>query len=64
MRRFTATAMLLLFAALSVAGSTKQLTCSLTGKKIDKCCCEQNFGKLYCTPAKKTIEKCCCESTR
>ncbi len=35
--------------------------CSLTNKKIEKCCCEQRAGKLYCTLAKKTIDKCCCE---
>lgn len=51
---------------LSVAVSPAQekvqegLRCSLTKKKIDKCCCEQKDGKLYCPLAKKTIEKCCC----
>jgi hypothetical protein len=38
------------------------LRCLLTGKKIEKCCCEQRDGKLYCPLAKKTIEKCCCEA--
>ena len=37
------------------------LRCTLTNKKIEKCCCEQKDGKLYCPLAKKTIEKCCCE---
>jgi hypothetical protein len=35
--------------------------CTLTGKNVKKCCCEQREGKLYCTLAKKTIDKCCCE---
>jgi len=38
------------------------LVCTLTKKKIAKCCCEQREGKLYCTLAKKTLEKCCCKS--
>lgn len=37
------------------------IRCTLTGKNVKKCCCEQREGKLYCTLAKKTIEKCCCE---
>ncbi|HXE74865.1 MAG TPA: hypothetical protein VNN18_04405 [Candidatus Xenobia bacterium] len=37
------------------------LRCTLTGQKIDSCCCIQKDGKLYCPLAKKTIEKCCCE---
>ncbi len=35
--------------------------CTLTGKNVKKCCCQQRGDKLYCTLAKKTIEKCCCE---
>ncbi len=35
--------------------------CTLTDKKIRKCCCQQRGDKLYCKLAKKTIEKCCCE---
>ena len=40
--------------------STK-LRCTLTGKVVDKCCCEQRDGKTYCPLAGKTVEKCCCE---
>jgi hypothetical protein len=40
--------------------STK-LTCTLTKKTIDKCCCIQKDGKLYCTLAEKTVDPCCCE---
>lgn len=40
--------------------STK-LRCTLTGKVVDKCCCEQREGKTYCPLAGKTVEKCCCE---
>ena len=35
--------------------------CTLTGKSVETCCCEQRENKLYCSLAKKTIEKCCCE---
>ena len=57
---------ILLLAGLLPAGqqeSKKQpaLVCTLTHKKIEKCCCEKRGEKLYCTLAKKTIDKCCCE---
>jgi len=59
----------LLLAGLALAGpqaSKKEaaIRCTLTNKKIEKCCCEQREGKLYCPLAKKTIEKCCCEPTQ
>ncbi len=41
-----------------------KLRCTLTDKKIEKCCCEQRGDKLYCPLAKKTIEKCCCEPVK
>ena len=37
-----------------------KLKCSLTGKVVEKCCCEERDGKTYCTLAKKNVEKCCC----
>ena len=40
--------------------STK-VTCTLTKKTVEKCCCVQKDGKLYCTLAKKTVDPCCCE---
>ncbi len=67
MRRFASIALGgLLLAGLSLAApqaakKEAPLRCTLTDKKIEKCCCEQREGKLYCTLAKKTIEKCCCE---
>ena len=70
MRRFVSMTLgMLLLAGLTVAGpqapkKEAPLHCTLTNKKIDKCCCEQREGKLYCTLAKKTIEKCCCEPTQ
>jgi hypothetical protein len=36
------------------------LRCTLTGKRIESCCCVQREGKLYCPLAKKAIESCCC----
>ena len=38
-----------------------RLTCTLTKKTIEKCCCIQKDGKLYCTLAKKTVDPCCCK---
>ena len=40
--------------------STK-LTCTLTKKTIETCCCIQKDGKLYCTLAKKVVDPCCCK---
>ena len=41
---------------------SKDLTCSLTDKKVDECCCkQQDDGKLYCTLAEQTVETCCCK---
>lgn len=40
------------------------LTCTLTNKTVEQCCCTtQKDGKLYCTLAKKTIATCCCKET-
>ena len=36
------------------------LRCSLTGQRIESCCCVMREGKLYCPLAKKTIDHCCC----
>jgi hypothetical protein len=61
---FLAGVLLLSAAALAAPQSPKKapsIHCTLTDKKIQKCCCEQRRGKLYCKLAKKTIEKCCCE---
>lgn len=44
--------------------SATKMRCSLTGKEVDKCCCEKRDGKLYCPLAKKAVEKCCCEEVK
>jgi len=41
-----------------------KMRCSLTGKEVDKCCCEKRDGKLYCTLAKKNVAKCCCTEVK
>ncbi len=43
------------------AQGASTLRCTLTNKKVEKCCCEQREVKLYCTLAKKTIDSCCCQ---
>lgn len=51
--------------AAAAAEKAAKLTCTLTQKTIEKCCCVvQKDGKLYCTLAKKTIEACCCEPVK
>jgi len=39
----------------------RPVRCTLTEKRLDKCCCEQREGRLYCPLAKKSVQKCCCE---
>jgi len=49
--------------AAAAARDTAKWVCTLTGKTVDACCCEQQKdGKLYCTLAKKTVDKCCCKA--
>ena len=47
-------------AAQTETKSTK-LTCTLTKKTVEKCCCIDKDGKLYCTLAKKAVDPCCCK---
>lgn len=51
----------LALAAPQAPNQSAPIRCTLTDKKIEKCCCEKRGDKLYCTLAKKAIEKCCCE---
>ena len=66
MRRLIMSSAVLLLLAGSAnswnVASESGLICTLTGKKIEACCCEQKDGKLYCPLAQKTIESCCCKS--
>jgi hypothetical protein len=51
----------MLIASVTFAGSSK-MTCTLTGKEVKACCCEQQKnGKLLCKLAKKEVDKCCCK---
>ena len=54
-----------LIAALAIgtiaSGASQRMTCTLTGKEVKTCCCEQQKnGKLLCKLAKKEVDKCCC----
>ena len=51
-------------AATTTAEKAGKLRCSLTGKVVDKCCCEKREGKLYCPLAKRSVEKCCCTEVK
>jgi hypothetical protein len=46
-------------AVVSVA-SAATMKCTLTGKEVNTCCCEQKNGKPFCKLAKKEVDKCCC----
>jgi hypothetical protein len=49
--------------AAAAARETAKWVCTLTGKKVEQCCCvPQKDGKLYCSLAKKTVDKCCCKA--
>ena len=50
----------LALATLQISNKPASLRCTLTNKKIEKCCCEKRGEKLYCPLAKKTVDKCCC----
>ena len=51
--------------AISAPAKAGKLRCSLTGKEVDKCCCEpREGGKMYCTLAKKEVDKCCCTEVK
>jgi hypothetical protein len=39
----------------------QKMRCSLTGKTVDTCCCEQRQGRLHCTLADKDVATCCCK---
>jgi len=47
--------------ASSAFGATQKITCRITGKKMDQCCCEMKNGKFYCKLTKKTYDQCCCD---
>lgn len=52
-------------AATETAQKTDKLRCSLTGKEVERCCCEpREGGKMYCTLAKKKVDKCCCTEVK
>jgi len=47
--------------ASSAFGVEQKMTCRVTGKTLDKCCCEMKDGKFYCKLIKKTYDQCCCD---
>ncbi len=62
MKKTTVSVVLVLgLLAASAFGAEQKMTCRVTGKKLDKCCCEMKDGKFYCKLTKKTYDKCCCE---
>jgi hypothetical protein len=47
--------------ATTAFGGAQKITCRMTGKTMDKCCCEMEGGKFYCKLTKKTYDQCCCD---
>jgi len=47
--------------ATAAFGTAQKFTCRVTGKTMDKCCCEMKDGKFYCKLTKKTYDQCCCD---
>lgn len=44
-----------------VSAASPMMKCTLTGKEVKTCCCEQQKNeKLFCKLAKKEVDKCCC----
>ena len=56
-----AVALILALMAATVFAAPQKITCRITGKTMDQCCCEAKNGKLYCKLTKKTYEECCCD---
>jgi hypothetical protein len=54
-------AMLVLVPVVVFGAKKKLMTCRVTGKTMDNCCCEMKAGKFYCKLTKKTYDKCCCD---
>jgi hypothetical protein len=55
------TALIIALLVTTAFGASQKMTCRVTGKTMDKCCCEMKDGKFYCTLTKKTYDKCCCD---
>jgi hypothetical protein len=47
--------------ATTALGAGQRYTCHVTGKTMDKCCCEMKDGKFFCKLTKKTYDQCCCD---
>ena len=47
--------------ATSAFGAEQKITCRITDKTMDKCCCEMKDSKFYCKLTKKTYDQCCCD---
>ena len=46
---------------LSAFAASGKITCRITGKTMDECCCEVKGGKFYCKFTNKTYDQCCCD---
>ena len=61
LKRWLPLTVLMVMASVTLAASSK-MTCSLIGKEVETCCCEQQKnGKLFCKLAKREVDECCCK---
>ena len=52
---------LLVIGTIVFAATPTTMKCTLTGKEVKTCCCEQQKNrKLFCKLAKEEVDKCCC----
>jgi len=55
------TGLMLAMLATTTFAASQKMTCRITGKSMEQCCCEMKSGKFYCKLTKKTYDKCCCD---
>jgi hypothetical protein len=62
MKTILAIAIAGLLMSAGVFAASPKMTCTLTGKQVKACCCEQQKdGKLLCKLTGKKLDKCCCK---
>jgi hypothetical protein len=50
-----------LLALANAFAASPNMACTLTGKEVKTCCCQQQKnGKFVCKLNGKTLDKCCC----
>ena len=61
MKKLITRVVLVMPVMMAMAFANQKITCRVTGKTMDECCCEMKDGKFYCKLTKKTYADCCCD---